>query len=197
MKRLLKIVLVTLVAGGACLAPARPGVAPSRDAAKRTIPTTHIYDHLFRYVLHLEKLRDPNAPNPFLTDFAQRVLGADATTLAALQAEAHAASADTDALDKQAHAIVMEIRARYPDRHVPARSRLPQMPESLKRLQHQRETVLAYHVAALHRKLGDPTFQALDGNVQKRFAHHIHSHRVNVGPADHNREQNPLLRIDQ
>jgi integrase/recombinase XerD len=142
------------------------------------IPQTHVYHHLFRYVLHLESLRPTGEDNPFMTDIAGRVLEIDPSQLTLIQKEAHLCEADVAPIDAQAQQLIANIKKLYPGGIVADASQLPKPPDALIALQRQRDAVIQRHVDTLQQALVTSAFAHLDSNLKTRFAQHIHGNTL-------------------
>ena len=164
-------------------------VAPCQDVSATTpqttatpssvsrvqIPQTHVYHHLFRYILHLESLRSDGEDNPFMKDIAERMLEMTPSDWASVQAEAHKCEADVAPIDAEAFALIASIKSKYPGGKVADVSQIPAPPDRLIALQRQRDVVIQRHIDNLQRAMDKPSFARLDNNLQTRFAPKIHA----------------------
>jgi len=170
---------VCIVAHGQDVASATSSATRvSGSVARGSIPQTHIYNHFFQYILHLESLHQDGEDNPFMKDFAERVLETNPSDWTFVQSEAHECGADVAEIDAQAHAIIASIKNKYPGGKIAEISQIPKPPERLIALQQERDAVIQRHMDNLQRLMSKPSFARLDSNLHTRFASNIHGREL-------------------
>jgi hypothetical protein len=140
------------------------------------------YRAFFQHVQYLETAANTAGSSEAaqLRNYHQRNLGLNNQEASAIKNIAAAHAAVVGDLDKQAAAIIVATRAKFPGGRLPSKSGLPQVPAQLGDLQKQRDEATLVHVRALRSQLLPGSAQKIDSYVKVRFANK--AQMPSVGP---------------
>lgn len=179
-KKRLLVTFCLLALAASALAVGRQGQAErqaERPASKPEIPDHVTYRHLFRHAAAFKKQAEEaesqgkNAA-PFRAFFKNKAELNDeqANTLNEISAQC---DEEIRALDERAKAIVIALRAPYPDGQLPHGQAPPLPPAELKNLRLERDAVVMRARERLRTAFGEAEFRRFDGYVKRNVASNI------------------------
>lgn len=131
------------------------------------VPETLLYKHYFSFLAN-GRQRSP-------ADGREHIGQLNSKQVAVVLAAAKACQREVALKDSEAQAVLAGFHKNFPDGKWPASKPLPPIPESLYRLQRERDSIIAATVSSLRAQLGEVGFKALDDYVRESIAPHITS----------------------
>jgi hypothetical protein len=150
---------------------------PKASTTASAIPQRVVYEQVFKHVAFLDIQADlldqRSGQGSGLRNYYQVHAALSNAETTVLKSTAHDAVVAVQAVDQQAHALVVAFRAQFANGRWPRGTPLPQPSPELKTLQIAKNNIVLNHLGALQTAFGSDRFQHFDNFVQTVIAPQI------------------------